>query len=131
MSKLAEHVMQEKLPRENRGLPSLNLDECQRLSIPTDWDICEVFGDILMCERADENAEGEVLRDGIWLRQDITQNLWRIVKVLKKGPKATDYVQVGDYLMIPGDRGLTMFKDRQKLVFVNEERVFCKVTPRD
>jgi len=130
MTKLIEHVAQQALPNENRGLPTLNLDECERTGLPMDWDIIGVFGDILMCKYVDENPHGEVLRNGIYLKQEVTQNLWRVVEVLIVGPSASKNVNVGDLLMIPGDRGIPgLSKDGTKLIFINEPRAFAKVKP--
>lgn len=115
------------LPRQNFGLPTLNLDNCHD-GIPSDWSITEVFGDILMCKYIDENKTGEVLRDGIWLNKDITRNIWRVVEVLKVGPGVQYNVKEGDFLMIPGDRGLPgIGKNGEKIIFINMERAFAKV----
>ena len=118
------------LPRQNFGLPSLDLDQCQRTSVPTDWDVVGVFGDIIMCKYVDENKQGEVLRNGIWLRKEISQYLWRVVEVMQVGPEVPKYVNVGDTLMIPQDRGIgAVNKNGDSLVFINVSRVFAKVTP--
>jgi len=118
------------LPPNNSGLPSLNLDECNKSSLPSDWEIAGVFGDILMCEYIDENLNGEILRDGIYLKRDITQNLWRVVKVLKVGPSSSERIKEGDMLLIPGDRGIPgITKQGKRLIFVNEPRVFARVLP--
>lgn len=133
MSKtVREHVLQKQLPDQNRGLPALNLDEVQRQKVPMDWDITDVFGDILMCKYIDENDHGEVLRDGVWLRQDVTHNLWRVVEVLKTGPGCSGNISVGDKLMIPGDKGIPSVSNKgERLIFVNEERAFAKVEKKD
>lgn len=120
---------QSKLPLLTAG-KGLNLDSCSRDALPPDWDITGVFGDILMCEFADENVSGEVIRSGIYVKTDVTNNLWRTVKILMKGPGATDNVSVGDYVIMPNDRGIRgMSKGGKKIVFVNEDRLFCKVAP--
>ena len=47
------------------------------------------------------------------------------------GPSVPAGINVGDTLMIPGDRGLEgMSKDNEKLIFINAERIFAKVSPR-
>jgi hypothetical protein len=117
------------LPRVNMGLPTLNLENCSKDAIPSDWDITEVFGDIIMCKYVDENATGEVLRNGIWLSKDISHNLWRIVEVILAGPEAIG-INIGDTLLVPGDKGIPgMSKNGVKLLFVNKERIFGKVKP--
>ena len=129
MSKSVEHKTDRGLPTGNFGMPSLNLDQCNRTAIPSDWDITEVFGDIIMCKYVDENATGEVQRNGIWVQRDVVKHLWRVVEVVLKGPSVPAGIEVGDYLMIPGDRGLEgMSKDGLKLIFINAERIFAKVS---
>lgn len=119
------------LERENFGLPSLNLDQCSRTGIPRDWEIDTPFGDIIMGEFADETVNGEVMRGGIVVKTDVTYNAWRVVKVLKVGPKVSKHVVPGDFLMVPGDRGIPGISNEGKnLLFFNEERVFCRVVPR-
>lgn len=115
----------------NRGVPSLDLDGYGREALPTDWDIVETFHDIIMCEYADETETGEVNRGGILLQKEMVHQLWRVVKVLMKGHAVTDRIKVGDYLMIPNDRGIKgVNKDKKNIIFLNEERIFAKVKPR-
>lgn len=119
------------LPQENFGIPSLRLDSCSKTQIPAEWEIDEVFGDIIMGTYVDEVADGEIMRGGIVIQQDIARTAWRVVKVIKKGPKVSDRIEPDDCLMVPGDRGIPgVDKDGQKLLFFNEERVFAKVKPR-
>ena len=132
MSKLADVIEQEgrgALPRENFGLPSLDLTEMQGVSIPADWEIDGVLGDVLMCEVIDENESGEVLRNGIWLKQDIVGKMWRVAKVEKVGPECTGRINVGEYVMYPSDKGLPMMRHKKKYIFLNEPRVFCTCKP--
>ena len=119
------HTMQETLPVENSGLPSLNLDTMQGTRLSTDWITRKLMGDVLMAEYVDENEHGEVKRDGIWLKQDITHKLWRVAKVLMKGPKCSNNIQIGDLVRFPGDRGIPMISTGgKKYIYLNEERVF-------
>lgn len=119
------------LPAEVNGLPGLNLDDCSRDGIPSDWEIDSVLSDIIMATYVDENETGEVLRDGIWLQKDMTQHLWRVCQVEKVGPQCTD-VKEGDIVMVPGGKGIPgVSKGGKKLLFLNEQRVFAIVKPAD
>jgi co-chaperonin GroES (HSP10) len=117
------------LARENNGLPPLDLMEMQGVSIPLSFEIENVLGDILMCELADENDQGEVNRGGIWLKQDISGKMWRVAKVIKTGPDCTKNVKAGDFVMYPSDKGIPMVKLGKKYVFLNEQRLFCTCKP--
>lgn len=128
MGNLADMVQKDgrgALPRENMGLPSLDLTEMQGIAAPVSFEIDKVLGDILMCELVDENKEGEVNRNGIWLKQDINGKMWRIAKVVKLGPQCSGVVAVGDCVMYPSDKGLPMISLGKKYIFLNEQRIFC------
>lgn len=119
------------LPAQNFGLPTMNIDEMSGIALPTEYEVVSTMGDIIMGYYIDENQHGEVLRDGIYLKLDVTQKVWRIVKVMKTGPTVR-YVKVDDLVMIPGDKGLKMINfGGQKCVFFNEERIFAVVKPRE
>ena len=77
----------------------------------------------------DENNNGEVNRDGIWLKQDITSKMWRVALVIKAGPTCSGNVKVGDYVMYPSDKGLPMVRTNKKYIFLNESRIFCTCKP--
>lgn len=120
------------MPDEVHGLPSLNLDECIGSKVPYDWNIKGVLGDILMCEYVDQNEHDEVLRGGIYVKQDVTQNIWRVAKILQKGPATSDRLKIGDLIMFPGNRGIPMVNFKgQHIIFLNEERVFAVVEERE
>ena len=57
------------------GLPTLNLDTMAGTSVPTEFEFESVFGDIVMCEVIDENENGEILRDGIWINLDVSKKV--------------------------------------------------------
>ena len=113
------------LPSEVHGLPSLNLDAMQGTKLSKDWITKKLLGNVIMAEYVDENEHGEVLRDGIWLKQDITGKLWRIARVLKMGPQCSANILPGDLVRFPGDRGIPMISaSGKKYIYLNEERVF-------
>ena len=125
-----ENLKARGLPQGNFGLPSLNLEDCNKDAIPSDWEITDVLGDIIMCEYVDENETGEVYRNGIYVQKSMVLYLWRVVKVLKIGPQCTGNIKIGDHLMVPSDKGLpAITKNKKKLVFINEPRVFGIVKP--
>ena len=132
MSKLAEMVQNNgrgDLPNEVNGLPTLDLMDMQGVAIPTEYEIESVLGDILMCELVDENSSGEVMRNGIWLKQEVTSKMWRVAKVIKTGPQCSGNVKIGDYIMYPSDRGIQIVRLHTKCIFLNESRIFAIVKP--
>ncbi len=110
------------------GRSSFKIDETGTTRIPGDWDIKTPLHDIIMAEFVDENDAGEILRDGIWLKQEITNKLWRVARVLKCGPSCSGNVKPGVLVMFPSDRGIPMVTFfGKKLIFLNEERIFAIV----
>ena len=108
------------LPANIHGLPVFNMDDMGGATIPTDYDIVSVLSDIIMCEIADESETGEVKRDGIWISKDMVKKMWRVAKAIKVGPLCTG-VKVGDYVMYPSDKGLSMISTGgKKYIFLNQ-----------
>ena len=115
----------------NKGLPSLKLDSMQGSSVPSDFDFEAVFGDIIMCEMIDEDQDGNVFRDGVWVSMDITRKLWRRAQVVLVGPEVRG-VEVGDQVALPQDKGIPLVSaNKKKYIFVNQERLFGKLKPID
>ena len=122
------------LPEEVHGIAPLDLDKCSKDALPPDWEVTGTFGDILMCEYADltRDEHQDTVRNGIVVPKGMIQYMWRVVQVKMKGPQASDNVEVGDYLMIPSGKGIPgVGINGEKLLFINEERMFCKVKPRE
>jgi hypothetical protein len=117
------------LANETRGIPPLDLTEMQGVSIPAEYEIDMVLGDTLLCELVDENSTGEVNRNGIWIKQEVTTKMWRVAKVSKVGPQCSGNIKIDDYIMYPSDRGLPMIRTNKKYIFLNESRVFCTCKP--
>jgi len=128
MAKDVEHMGPRGLPDLTFGYKTLNLDEMQGIDVPADFDIAGVFGDIVAVTPVDENEHGEVFRSGIWLKQDVTKKMWRRGAVVFVGPKVSE-VKPGDIVAYPSDKGLNMIqgKDKKRIVFLNMERLFCKL----
>jgi co-chaperonin GroES (HSP10) len=114
---------------EVNGLPSLDLAGMGATSVPSDFEFEGVFGDIIMCELIDENEHGEVMRDGIYVKQEVTHKLWRRGKVVLKGPQCTE-LEIGDEVAFPSDKGVPMVStNKKKYIFLNMERLFGKLKP--
>ena len=132
MASLAKVLAEEargSLPRENMGLPSLDLMDMQGIDIPSDYDITGVLGDIIMCEIIDETNDGEVMRDGIIMKRDVVGKMWRVAKVAMTGPQCPPEIKVGDCVFYPSDKGLPMIRHHKKYVFLNAPRIFAIVKP--
>jgi len=122
-----KHLKVRNQEAEVHGLPTLNLDSMMGTDMPTDFEFEALFGDIVMCEIIDENENGEVNRDGIWIKQDVTRKLWRKAKVVLKGPKCLE-LEIGDIVAYPSDRGIPMVTaNKTKYIFLNMERLFGKL----
>ena len=125
---MIEHVGPRGLPDLTHGYKTLNIDEMQGTDVPADFDIEAVFGDIVAVSPTDENEFGEIFRNGLWLKPDVTKKMWRRGKVVLVGPQVSE-VKVGDIVAYPSDKGLNMIqgKDKKRIVFLNMERLFCKL----
>jgi len=112
---------------------SIDLDVYHGQSIPMDWDIKAVSGDIIMATYVDEDSSGELVnRGGILVNTNTTKGMWRIIKVEMVGPGVPEEYGVGTYLMVPNDKGLPLTKFGGKnMLFINADRVFCVMTPKN
>jgi co-chaperonin GroES (HSP10) len=99
------------------------------VGLPDDFELTMIFDDILLVEYIDENAEGEIERNGIFIPTNAVTKAWRKARVILAGPKA-EYANVGDIVIFPSNLGLTVSNlDVQgtrlkKGVFLNEDRLF-------
>ena len=98
--------------------------------------LSQVLDDILLVKYADlaDESGDTVMRNGIAIPLAHVQRAWRIGQVILVGPSC-NYVNVGDYICFPGDKGLPcsnlnvddvgVIKDA---IFLNESRIFgiCK-----
>jgi len=125
---MTEHLGPRGLPDLTGGYKTLNLDQMQGTDVPADFDIEGVFGDIVAVTPTDENDHGEIFRDGIWLKPDVTKKMWRRGQVIFLGPQVKE-LQLGDIVAYPSDKGLNMIqgKGNKRIVFLNMERLFCKL----
>ena len=99
------------------------------VGLPDDFELTMIFDDILLVEYIDENAEGEIERNGIFIPTNAVTKAWRKAKVILAGPKA-EYAKVGDIVIFPSNLGLTVSNldvngtTLKKGIFLNEDRLF-------
>lgn len=89
------------------------------------WEITSLIDDVLLVEYADVAEDGKsVVRGGIILPTDMSQQVWRIGKVMLAGPQAS--VKKDEYVMFPHDKGLKAknVNGKKMVVFLNEDRIF-------
>jgi len=96
----------------------------------TGWTLTSVLDDILLVKYSDETEDGKsVIRGGIVLPTNMSQQVWRVGQVLLAGPKAT--IKPGQYVMFPNDKGLQAknVNGNKRVTFLNEQRIFGVVEP--
>mgnify|MGYP003692224137 FL=1 len=108
------------------------------VGLPDDFELTMIFDDILLVEYIDENEEGEIERNGIFIPTNAVTKAWRKAKVILAGPKA-EYANVGDVVIFPSNLGLTVSNldvngtTLKKGIFLNEDRLFgiCNLKDAD
>lgn len=114
-----------------KGLPEL--EQYANLSLPRDYEITAVLGDIIMAEFVDCSEDGTLInRGGIFVNNNITQNTWRVAKVLLHGAGCSKIIKKGVLIMFPNDKGIKAVKSgksKNPVIFLNEERIFGIVEP--
>ena len=99
------------------------------VGLPDDFELTMIFDDILLVEYIDENEEGEIQRNGIFIPTNAVTKAWRKAKVILAGPKA-QYATVGDIVIFPSNLGLNVSNldvngtTLKKGIFLNEDRLF-------
>jgi len=99
------------------------------IGLTDDFELTMIFDDILLVEYIDENAEGEIQRNGIFIPTNAVTKAWRKAKVILAGPKA-QYATVGDIVIFPSNLGLNVSNldvngtTLKKGIFLNEDRLF-------
>lgn len=89
------------------------------------WKLTQVLDDILMCQFADINEDGTMIKRGdIWVPINAVNQAWRVAKVLLAGPRAK--VKTGQYVIFPSTYGLraSNINNLKHVVFLNEDRIF-------
>lgn len=102
-----------------------------------DFELTQVFDDILLVEYIDETEEGEIMRNGIVLPANAINKAWRKAKVVLIGPNVK-YTSKGDIVIFPNNLGISVsnidVEGRGKIkggIFLNEDRVFGICKPKD
>lgn len=96
----------------------------------TGWTLTAVLDDILMCQFADINEDGTMIKRGeIWVPINAVNQAWRVAKVLLAGPRAK--VKAGQYVIFPSTFGLkaSNINNLKHVVFLNEDRIFGVAEP--
>ena len=95
----------------------------------------EVYDDIIIVEYADLSDDGDsVIRNGLHIPIHQVQKAWRIGRVGLHGPNSQS-VKPGDYVCFPNDKGIPVSNMNiggtviKNAVFLNEDRLFGRVTP--
>lgn len=94
------------------------------------WKLTQVLDDILMCQYADINEDGTMIKRGeIWVPINAVTQAWRVAKVLLAGPAAK--VKPGQHIIFPSTYGLraSNINNLKHIVFLNEDRIFGVAEP--
>lgn len=120
----------------NQGLAEIEQYDDAKMP-DTNFNIIGVLGDIIMAEFDDCNDDGtEIERDGIWVNINMTRNCWRSAKVLLTGPAVSPNIIKGTRIAFPNDKGIKNVQtledgSRRNIIFLNEERIFGILAPKD
>ena len=113
-------------------MAKVDLHKMMAVEIPAqDWTITDVLDDIIMATFVDTDKQGEFIeRNGVLIKIDPARQLWRVARVIIAGPKCSDRIKKGAYIMFPNDKGIHVPRvgGFDNVVFLNEERIFglCK-----
>jgi hypothetical protein len=103
-----------------------------------DFDLCELFDDLILAEYLDQSDDGEtIMRDGVLVPTNAVTRAWRIGRVILAGRKC-DNVKPGDQIMFPHDKGIPVkgitvegHGELKHGIFLNEERLFGVVKAKE
>jgi hypothetical protein len=105
-------------------------------TMPTDFNIEMVLGDIIMAKFDDVSEDGQdIVRDGIFLNTGTTKECWRSAIVLKVGPECSELIKEGTRIGFPNDKGVLGVQlgsggKKEHIVFLNESRMFAILKPK-
>ena len=123
----------------NGGKP-LNIKDYNDYTMNLDgYELSFVYDDVVAVTYVDEGENGEINRGGMIIplsQKDKASKPWRIGRVLLAGPQC-QYTKTGDFVQFPDDKGVKagsiQIEGQGKpkvVVFLNESRLFGKVTPK-
>ena len=122
------HESTDRLPSQ-KHLIDLSIHSEGDIGLTDDFELNFIFDDILLVEYVDENDEGEIQRNGIFVPTNAVTKAWRKARVILTGPK-TEYVKEGDIVIFPNNLGVSISnldingKKLKKGIFLNEDRLF-------
>jgi hypothetical protein len=95
-----------------------------------------ILDDAILVHYLDESEDGRtLLRGGLHVPLNADAKAWRIGQIILAGPRVK-YVAKGDTIMFPNNLGVeiggiqvTGYGKLEKGIFLNEQRIFGKVTP--
>jgi co-chaperonin GroES (HSP10) len=122
------HESIDRLPSQ-KHLIDLSTHSEGDIGLTDDFELNFIFDDILLVEYVDENDEGEIQRNGIFVPTNAVTKAWRKARVILTGPK-TEYVKEGDIVIFPNNLGVSISnldingKKLKKGIFLNEDRLF-------
>ena len=116
---------------EQGGRSLIDLSSSERQNLDFDgYILTKVFDDIILVDLIDEDENGNVKRNGIYIPTTNTIKTWRKGIVILTGKSVTQ-CQKNDIVIFPHDMGCYVtnveVKDYGKLkkgIFLNEERIF-------
>ena len=116
----------------------------------SNWDITELFADTIWAEYIDEeesDQEGMIKRGSLHIPKRAARTFYRLAKVILAGPKCSESVKPGAYLLLPPQQGnyglnpgatqgggLPGVQKRGKIgpnVFLREQNVMAIIVPRE
>ncbi len=129
MSDIDHLFKQHGIEQGGRSLIDLSSSERQCLDF-NGYVLSKLFDDIILIELIDEDDNGNIQRDGIFVPTNNTIKTWRKGKVVLKGRNA-DQCEINDIVIFPHDKGSSVTNVKvknygiiKKGMFLNQERIF-------
>ena len=117
------------------GRPPIDLSEADHGSedpIDSRFEIDQMMNDLILAEYVDEDEDGDVMRDGIYIKTNMSgARAWRTAIVRKIGSKVEPPIKVGCYIRFPSDKGIPSVQGKHKYIFLNADRIFCTMTLKE
>lgn len=100
------------------------------------WDITALFKDTIWAEFIDEGDGVKKTNGGLYVPENAQslKDFYRIARVLAHGPDCSECIQIGSYLLVPPNLGMTGMKkgpNGGKSIFLKETTVMAVITPKD
>lgn len=100
-----------------------------------DWDIEHLFEDTIWAEFLDDINGEKITKGGLHIPQNSRsmKDFLRIARVLKVGPKCSEVIREGAYLLIPPSVGIPGIYDGPNggpSIFVKEDRIMAVISPK-